>query len=234
VQLNHAQRELTVKIVYYGPGLSGKTTNLQMIHQRTLTDVRGRLLTVETHDDRTLFFDLLPVFFSTAAGFKVKVKLFTVPGQVIHNATRRVVLQGADAVAFIADSRRAAAQDNNAYWKNLQENMRENALDPAQVPVVIQFNKRDLPDSKTQEEIEDTRKKGREAVIGAVAIRGEGVLETLHAVLQQAWRSLDARAALQKNIGLSEKEFLTQVFANIDTTGTELEKEFPPRKVEKA
>lgn len=234
MQLNHAQRELTVKIVYYGPGLSGKTTNLQMIHQRTLSDVRGRLLTVETHDDRTLFFDLLPVFFSTAAGFKVKVKLFTVPGQVIHNATRRVVLQGADAVAFIADSRRAAAQDNNSYWKNLQENMRENALDPAQVPVVIQFNKRDLPDSKTEQEIEDTKKKGKEVVIGAVAIRGEGVLETLHAVLQQAWRALDSRASLQKNIGLSEKEFLTQVFANIDTSGTALEKEFPPRKVGKA
>ncbi len=233
MQLNHAQRELTVKIVYYGPGLSGKTTNLQMIHQRTLSDVRGRLLTVETHDDRTLFFDLLPVFFSTAAGFKVKVKLFTVPGQVIHNATRRVVLQGADAVAFIADSRRAAAQDNNSYWKNLQENMRENALDPAQVPVVIQFNKRDLPDSKTEQEIEDTKKKGKEVVIGAVAIRGEGVLETLHAVLQQAWRALDSRASLQKNIGLSEKEFLTQVFANIDTSGTALEKEFPPRKVAK-
>ena len=233
MQLNHAQRELTVKIVYYGPGLSGKTTNLQMIHQRTLSDVRGRLLTVETHDDRTLFFDLLPVFFSTAAGFKVKVKLFTVPGQVIHNATRRVVLQGADAVAFIADSRRAAAQDNNSYWKNLQENMRENGLDPAQVPVVIQFNKRDLPDSKTEKEIEDTKKKGKEVVIGAVAIRGEGVLETLHAVLQQAWRALDQRAALHKNIGLSEKEFLTQVFANIDTTGTALEKDFPPRKVEK-
>ena len=234
MQLNHAQRELTVKIVYYGPGLSGKTTNLQMIHQKTLTDVRGRLLTVETHDDRTLFFDLLPVFFSTAAGFKVKVKLFTVPGQVIHNATRRVVLQGADAVAFIADSRRAAANDNNSYWKNLQENMRENGLDPLQVPVVIQFNKRDLPDSKTLEEIEDTKKKGKEVVIGAVAIRGEGVLETLHAVLQQAWRALDQRAALHKNIGLSEKEFLTQVFANIDTTGTALEKDFPPRKVEKS
>jgi mutual gliding-motility protein MglA len=233
VQLNHAQRELTVKIVYYGPGLSGKTTNLQMIHQRTLSDVRGRLLTVETHDDRTLFFDLLPVFFSTASGFKVKVKLFTVPGQVIHNATRRVVLQGADAVAFIADSRRSAAQENNSYWKNLQENMRENSLDPAQVPVVIQFNKQDLPDSKTPQEIEDTKKKGKEAVIGAVAIRGVGVLETLHAVLQQAWRSLDQRASLQKNIGLSEKEFLSQVFTNIDTAGTTLEKEFPPRKVEK-
>ena len=230
MQLNHAQRELTVKIVYYGPGLSGKTTNLQMVHQRTHPEIRGRLLTVETHDDRTLFFDLLPVFFSTSSGFKVKVKLFTVPGQVIHNATRRIVLQGADAVAFIADSRRSAGPENNAYWKNLTENMRENGLDPAVVPLVIQFNKRDLPDAKTDEEIEETRKKGKEPVIGAIAVRGIGVLETLHAVLQVAYRSLEARAHLSKNIGLSEKEFLTQVFANIDTTGTELEKEFPPRK----
>ncbi len=231
MQLNHAQRELTVKIVYYGPGLSGKTTNLQWIHQRTLPDVRGRLLTVETHDDRTLFFDLLPVFFNTQSGFKVKVKLFTVPGQVIHNATRRVVLQGADAVAFIADSRRAAVQDNNAYWKNLQENMKQNGLDAAQVPVVIQYNKRDLPDTKTDEEIADTRKKGKEAVVGAVAIRGVGVLETLYEVLKAAYRAIDARANLAKNVQLSEREFLSQVFANIDTTGTALEKEFPPRKV---
>lgn len=227
MQLNHAQRELTVKIVYYGPGLSGKTTNLQMVHQRTNQDVRGRLLTVETHDDRTLFFDLLPVFFSTANGFKVKVKLFTVPGQVIHNATRRIVLQGADAVAFIADSRRAAGPENNAYWKNLMENMRENNLDPTHVPVVIQYNKRDLPDTKTDAEIEETRKKGKEPVIGAIAIRGVGVLETLFTVLQVGFRAIDARAGLSKNIGLTEKEFLTQVFANIDTTGTELERLFP-------
>ncbi|MBL8950620.1 MAG: MglA protein [Myxococcaceae bacterium] len=233
MQLNHAQRELTVKIVYYGPGLSGKTTNLQMVHQRTSPDVRGRLLTVETHDDRTLFFDLLPVFFSTSSGFKVKVKLFTVPGQVIHNATRRIVLQGADAVAFIADSRRTAGPENNAYWKNLYENMRENGLDPAQVPLVIQFNKRDLPDTKSDAEIEETKKKGREPVIGAVAVRGIGVLETLHAVLQVAYRSLEARANLNKNIGLSEREFLTQIFANIDTTGTELEAAYPAKKVAK-
>lgn len=230
VQLNHAQRELTVKIVYYGPGLSGKTTNLQMVHQRTSPDVRGRLLTVETHDDRTLFFDLLPVFFSTSNGFKVKVKLFTVPGQVIHNATRRIVLQGADAVAFIADSRRSAGPENNAYWKNLYENMRENGLDPAQVPLVIQFNKRDLPDTKTDAEIEETKKKGKEPVIGAIAVRGIGVLETLHAVMQVAFRSLEARANLTKNIGLTEKEFLTQIFANIDTAGTELEKDYPAKK----
>jgi signal recognition particle receptor subunit beta len=232
VQLNHAQRELTVKIVYYGPGLSGKTTNLQMIHQRTLADVRGRLLTVETHDDRTLFFDLLPVFFSTANGFKVKVKLFTVPGQVIHNATRRIVLQGADAVAFIADSRRSAGPDNNVYWKNLMENMRENGLDPAKVPVVIQYNKRDLPDTKTDAEMEETKRKGKEPVVGAIAIRGVGVLETLYAVLQVAFRSIDALAGLSKNIGLTEKEFLSQVFVNIDTAGTELEKLYPPRKLE--
>jgi len=229
VQLNHAQRELTVKIVYYGPGLSGKTTNLQMIHQRTHPEVRGRLLTVETHDDRTLFFDLLPVFFTTQSGFKVKVKLFTVPGQVIHNATRRIVLQGADAVAFIADSRRSAGPENNAYWKNLAENMKENNLDPLQVPLVIQFNKRDLPDTKTDQEIAETRAKGKEPVIGAVAIRGEGVLETLHEVLRSAYRSIDARAGLVKNLSLTEKEFLSQIFANIDTTGTALEKHYPPK-----
>jgi mutual gliding-motility protein MglA len=229
VQLNHAQRELTLKIVYYGPGLSGKTTNLQMIHQRTHSDVRGRLLTVETHDDRTLFFDLLPVFFTAQSGFKVKVKLFTVPGQVIHNATRRIVLQGADAVAFIADSRRAAGPENNNYWKNLIENMKENSLDPTQVPVVIQFNKRDLPDTKTDAEIDEARKRGKEVVIGAVAIRCEGVLETLHAVLQSAWRSLEQRANLNKNIGVSEQEFLAQVFRSIDTAGTALEKVFPPK-----
>lgn len=229
LQLNHAQRELTVKIVYYGPGLSGKTTNLQKIHERTRSEVRGRLLTVETHDDRTLFFDLLPVFFSTASGFKVKVKLFTVPGQVIHNATRRIVLQGADAVAFIADGRRSAAADNNSYWKNLHENMQENGLDPAEVPVVIQFNKRDLPDTKSDAELEESRQKGKEAVIGAVAIRGEGVLETLYAVLQQAYRSMEKRANLSKNVGLEESEFLTQIFSGIDLTGTALASHFAPK-----
>jgi signal recognition particle receptor subunit beta len=226
LQLNHAQRELTVKIVYYGPGLSGKTTNLQMIHARIHEEIRGRLLSVETHDDRTLFFDLLPVFFSTASGFKVKVKLFTVPGQVLHNATRRIVLQNADAVAFIADSRRSAGPDNNAYWRNLVENMRENGLDPAAVPVVIQYNKRDLPDTKTDEEIAETQRRGKEPVVGAVAIRGEGVLETLYAVLREAYRAMEQRANLSRNIGLTEREFLGQIFRNVDVRGTALEKEY--------
>jgi hypothetical protein len=227
VQLNHAQRELTLKIVYYGPGLSGKTTNLRAIHARARPEARGRLLSVETHEDRTLFFDLLPVFFTSSSGFKVKLKLFTVPGQVVHDATRRVVLQNADAVAFIADSRRSASAENNAYWRMLRANMREIGLDATQVPVVIQFNKRDLPDAQTDAELEEARKKGKEPVVGAVALRGEGVMETLHALLQSAWRNLDERTRLARNIGLTEKEFLTHIFQQMDLTGTTLESLYP-------
>ncbi|MFY0528226.1 GTP-binding protein [Archangium gephyra] len=227
MQLNHAQRELTLKIVYYGPGLSGKTTNLRAIHARARPEARGRLLSVETHEDRTLFFDLLPVFFTSSTGFKVKLKLFTVPGQVVHDATRRVVLQNADAVAFIADSRRSASAENNAYWRKLRSNMREIGLDATQVPVVIQFNKRDLPDAQTDAELEEARKKGGEPVVGAVALRGEGVMETLHALLQAAWRNLDERMRLARNIGLTEKEFLTHIFQQMDLTGTTLESLYP-------
>jgi signal recognition particle receptor subunit beta len=132
------------------------------------------------------------------------------------------VLQNADAVAFIADSRRSANADNNSYWSNLHENMRENGLDAAQVPIVIQFNKRDLPDTKTDEELEETRVRGKEPVIGAVAIRGEGVLETMFAVIQLAYRKMDEQAGLARNLGLSESGFLAQVFGRIDTAGTQV------------
>lgn len=226
MQLNQAQRELTMKIVYYGPGLSGKTTNLQIIHQRIDQEGRGRLLTVETQDDRTLFFDLLPVFFETPTGYRVKVKLFTVPGQVIHNATRRIVLQNADGVAFIADSQLDADPENNAYWRNLRENMRENGLDPATVPIVIQFNKMDLPNARGDDALEEARKKGSEPIIGAVAVEGRGVLETLQAVLGRAFRSLDATTNLRRNLDLSEDEFLKRVFGRFDTTGTGLEGQY--------
>jgi mutual gliding-motility protein MglA len=228
VQLNHAQRELTLKFVYYGPALSGKTTNLRCIHARARPEARGRLLSVETHEDRTLFFDLLPVFFTSSSGFKVKLKLFTVPGQVVHDATRRVVLQNTDAVAFIADSRRSAAGENNAYWRKLRANMRENGLDASQVPVVIQFNKRDLPDTQTDAELEEARKRGGEPIVGAVALRGEGVMETLHELLRVAWRNLDERMRLARNVGLTEKEFLTHIFQQMDLSGTALEALYAP------
>lgn len=167
--------------------------------------------------------------FNSSNGYKVKVKLFTVPGQVIHNATRRIVLQGVDAIAFIADSRRSATAENNLYWQNLHENMKEIGMEAGEVPVVIQYNKRDLPDSKTDEEIDATRKKGKEPIISAVAIEGVGVLETFFAVLQLAYRSIDAKVSLGRTVGLSERELLTEVFANIDTSGTDLAQVLPSR-----
>jgi small GTP-binding protein len=226
VQFNHAARELTIKLVYYGPGLSGKTTNLQALHQRLDEKARGRLLTVDTADDRTLFFDLMPVFFETHGGVKVKVKLFTVPGQVIHEATRKVVLQGADGVVFVADSNRTATAENNKYWRNMLENLKENGFTKTEVPIVIQFNKLDLPGAKTPEEIEQMKRKGTEPVFGAVAIRGEGVLETLHGLLLLTYRKLDARLGLNTKLALTEREFLYQVFRNADLKGTALEPTF--------
>lgn len=230
MQLNHAQRELTLKIVYYGPGLSGKTTNLRQLYARASPEVRGRLLSVETRDDRTLFFDVLPVFFASSRGYNVKVKLLTVPGQVIHVATRRIVLRAADAVAFVADSRRSATAENNRYWHSLRDDMRENGLDPDRVPVVIQFNKRDLPDARPEEELELLRRRGREPVLGAVAVRGEGVCETFHELMQLAWQRLDADANLARNIGLSEEEFLLRVFQHLELRGTSLAGRYPGGK----
>ncbi len=227
VQFNHAGRELTIKVVYYGPGLSGKSTNLQKLHERVNQDARGRLLTVDTADDRTLFFDMMPVFFETKGGFKVKVKLYTVPGQVIHNATRKVVLQAADGVIFVAEGRRGASGENNKYWRNLQDNLKENGFGKSEVPIVIQFNKLDLPGAHTPEEIDEVRRRGKEPVFGAVAIRGEGVLETLHGVLQLSYRQLDARLGLSAKFGLPEREFLVQVFRRVDLIGSAIEPLFP-------
>ena len=144
MQIDFQSRELTVKLVYYGPALSGKTTNLQAIHKLVSSDTAGRLMTLETRDDRTLFFDLLPLTFSSGSGIQVRFKLFTVPGQVIHNATRRLVLQGADGTAFIADSQRAETKANAAAFVNLRQNLIDNGIDPVAMPLVIQFNKRDL------------------------------------------------------------------------------------------
>jgi len=216
VQINQALRELTLKIVYYGPALSGKTTNLISLHERVSSDVRGRLLTVDTKDDRTLFFDMLPVFFRASNDLKVKIKLYTVPGQVIHAATRRLVLQGADGVAFVADAQKSATQTNNDAWRNLMDDLRSNGLDPATMPIVIQFNKMDLPDVKTPAEVAEAQSRGREPVFTAVAVRGEGVVETLRGLLQLTFRDLDQRYGLGTKLRLSEDEFLSEIFKNLD------------------
>lgn len=215
MQFNHAQRELTLKVVYYGPALSGKTTNLQMLHELLDPQARGRLMSLDTADDRTLFFDLLPVFFNTRSGLKIKIKIYTVPGQVMHHATRRIVLSGADAVAFIADSQVSEARANTEAWKSMMENMRDNALDPKSTPIVLQFNKRDMPNVRSDAEIEEIRARSPQPVFTAVAIRGDGVLETLFTLLQLAFRNLTSQHDFENKFGLTEQEFLRAVFNRV-------------------
>jgi mutual gliding-motility protein MglA len=222
VQFNQDTREIAVKVVYYGPALSGKTTNLQALFQKIDSKVRGRLMTLDTKDDRTLFFDMMPVFFKTRAGAKVKLKLYTVPGQVMHESTRRIVLQGTDAVAFVADCRRSEAASTLAYWNNMLRNLEANGLDYRSLPIVVQMNKRDLPDARQEDELADLYKVIQPPVIPAVAIRGEGVVETLYALLKLCFRSLDRTIGLEANWQIAEREFLTQVFAHVDLKGTKL------------
>jgi signal recognition particle receptor subunit beta len=214
VQVNMADREITVKVVYYGPALSGKTTNLQMLHELIDTSSRGKMVTLDTTGDRTLYFDFLPIEFGTANGFSVKLKLFTVPGQVMHKSTRKVVLAGADAVAFIADSQRASASANAYSWRDMEANLKSNGIDFEQIPKVVQFNKRDLPDVKPLAEIRDAW--GELPTYPAVAIRGEGVRETFRELLRQLYRSMDERLGFGRKFGVSEEDFLKGVFRNFD------------------
>jgi hypothetical protein len=201
-----------VKVVYYGPALSGKTTNLQKLHEMMDSGSRSKMVTLDTTGDRTLYFDFLPIEFGTANGFAVKVKLFTVPGQVMHKSTRKVVLAGADAVAFVADSQRASASANAYSWRDMEANLASNGIDFATIPKVVQFNKRDLPDVKPLQEIKDAW--GDVATYPAVAIRGEGVRETFRELMRQLYRSMDSRHGFGSKFGVSEDDFLKGVFKN--------------------
>lgn len=205
MQLDFQARELTVKLVYYGPALSGKTTNLQAIHRLLVAEGRGRLMTLETRDDRTLFFDLLPLTVNTDMGITVRIKLFTVPGQVIHNSTRRLVLQGADGVAFIADSQVNEVRANQASFKDLRRNLRENGIDPATMPVVIQYNKRDLPNIRSEEEIMRMASQGKERTFLATATHGIGVIDTFLGLIASAFERLEEMHALGQRFGLTHR-----------------------------
>ena len=203
VQLDFSAREVTIKLVYYGPALSGKTSNLVALHGRAGADARGRLMTLETQDDRTLFFDLLPLTFRAKDGdVSLRIKLFTVPGQPIHSATRRLVLQGADGVALIADSRVSETQHNADAFYDLRKNLKTNGLELAKMPLVIQFNKRDLPDVRSEAELEELAAHGEEPVYLAVATRGEGVVETLVGLLHLTWHTLDRTHQLSRKLSI--------------------------------
>ena len=211
MQLDFQARELTVKLVYYGPALSGKTTNLQAVHRLLSPDGRGRLMTLETRDDRTLFFDLLPLTFSTSSGLTIRIKLFTVPGQVIHNSTRKLVLQGADGVAFIADSQTQEIRANQASFKDLRKNLRDNGLDPSKLPLVIQYNKRDLPNIRSEEDIRRMAAMGKEPTFLATATHGTGVTETFLGLVEQTWTHLEREHQLKERFGLDHSEVVNDL-----------------------
>ncbi len=213
-QLNLDTREITLKVVYYGPAKSGKTTNLQQIHNLLAPDSRNQMVTLDTQDDRTLYFDFLPVEVGLEGGYKIKLKLFTVPGQVLHRSTRRVVLAGADAVAFVADSQRASASANAYSYRDLEANLRANGLDPASLPQVVQFNKRDLEDIKSLDEIREAWEGTGIPTIPASATRAEGVLETLEALLIRLYRHLDERHDFARKFEISESDFLQGIMGH--------------------
>jgi hypothetical protein len=211
VYIDIQHREVTLKLVYYGPALSGKTTNLQQLHARLGSRVGSELVSLDTRDDRTLFFDLLPLEFRAAGGLQVKLKLFTVPGQVIHNATRKIVLQGADGVAFVADSRVSETRSNNESFANLKQNLAENGIEFDDVAVVIQFNKRDLPGIRSDEEVARIAAKGKERVYPAAAIEGCGVVETFVGLAEQTWDKLERRYQLATRFDVTGAELVAQL-----------------------
>ena len=180
--VNHTTREINAKIVYYGPGLCGKTTNIHLIYHRIAPNQRGKLISLATETDRTLFFDFLPVELGTIKNYKVRFHLYTVPGQVFYNATRKLVLKGADGVIFVADSQPAMMDANLESLANLRDNFAEMGIDLADFPMVIQYNKRDLPDIMTTDEMNEALNPRNIPFYEAIATTGDGVLKTFTAV----------------------------------------------------
>jgi signal recognition particle receptor subunit beta len=180
--INYAAREINCKIVFYGPGLGGKTTNLQYIYDRTNANSKGKLISLATETDRTLFFDFLPLDLGTVRGFRTRFHLYTVPGQVFYDASRKLILKGVDGVVFVADSQRARAESNVESLQNLDKNLREQGYDLAILPYVLQLNKRDLPTAMPADEMYQQLNIKGEPTFEAVAPQGVGVFETLKAV----------------------------------------------------
>lgn len=179
VLINKAVNEITLKLVYYGPGLCGKTTNLEKIYAHPKLESKGKMISMATETDRTLFFDFLPMDLGTIGGQKIRVQLYTVPGQVFYDATRKLVLRGTDGVVFVADSQSSMREANIESLENLRSNLRENRLDPDKVAIVIQYNKRDLPNIDSVEQMNAYLQPGSIPVVEASAINGEGVTQTL-------------------------------------------------------
>ena len=196
VLFNYSTKEITAKIVYYGPGLCGKTTNLQFIYENLPGTInKGKMLSLATKTDRTLFFDFLPIDLGTIRGMRTRLQLYTVPGQVFYNTTRKLVLKGADGIIFVADSQRRMLAANTESYRNLEENLAEHDMKLSEIPLIIQFNKRDLPDVASIEELNAALNKHNVPIYEAVAVTGIGVHETLKAMTRLVLNSLKERYA---------------------------------------
>ena len=191
--INYAAREINVKIVFYGPGLGGKTTNLQYIYEKSNPQQKGKLISLATETDRTLFFDFLPLDLGSVRGFKTRFHLYTVPGQVFYDASRKLILKGVDGVVFVADSQEARMDANIESLRNLEDNLAENGFDLKTIPFVLQFNKRDLPTAVPVDQMYRTLNYKGEPTFEAIAVQGMGVFETLKAVAKQVLYDLRRR-----------------------------------------
>ena len=191
--INYAAREINCKVVYYGPGLGGKTTNIQYVHEKMSGNNHGKLISLATETDRTLFFDFLPIELGTIRGFKTRFHLYTVPGQVFYDASRKLILKGVDGVVFVADSQEARYDANLDSVDNLRSNLEENGYDIMKVPYALQLNKRDLPTAMPADELARVLRVKEEPVFEAVAPEGTGVFPTLKAVIKQVLIDLKSR-----------------------------------------
>lgn len=196
VLVSYSGKEINAKLVYYGPGLSGKTTNLEYIYGSIPGNHRGKMVSMKTKTERTLFFDFLPVQLGELSGFKTRFLLYTVPGQVYYNATRKLVLKGVDAVVFVADSKRGKMDENVESLENLRENLREHGLDLETIPWVLQYNKRDLPEVYTLQELDQVLNPGRVPTFEAVATNGNGVIDTFKGVSRLLLKKLSSEVGV--------------------------------------
>jgi signal recognition particle receptor subunit beta len=194
VQINFAQKQVNAKIVFYGPGMSGKTTNLEIVHQRAPAPNRGDLTSISTDGDRTLFFDFMPLDLGTVAGMRTCFQIYTVPGQVYYNSTRKLVLQGVDGVVFVADSSAAMIEENLESMRNLEQNLAEYGKNLATIPLIIQYNKRDLPDAMSVDELNRHLNPYNAPFFEAIANTGQGVFPTLKALAARVLESIHTGA----------------------------------------
>lgn len=215
--INQSSKEITAKIVYYGPALSGKTTNLQYLHEYLDPSEKGKLLTISTEGDRTIFFDFMPVELGEVKGFKLRLQLYTVPGQTYYEETRKRVLKGADGVVFVADSQKDMAKANRNAFEQLKVHLSENGLNPDKIPIVFQFNKRDLKNIMTFEEMDKMLNPGNIPFFEAIATEGVGVEDTLKSVsklvVNNILKQLTETQRITKDIGSKGKKLEKDFFA---------------------